>query len=117
MATPTVAEPKRLMAGTEVTAADTVMYTSPNGQDGTRLTAMTLCNSSGAAETLTVWLSPGGGAGVDADLICKAITIPGDGWPVIIDCRGIILNADDEWRAQASAASAITMQLFGIELD
>jgi hypothetical protein len=117
MATPTEAEPKSLIDGTLIPAADTLMYTSPADQKGTRLTKLTLVNVSGVAKTVTVWKTPGV-AGAARYALAFGITVPGDGWPTDLErAEGTILNASDTLRAQCSVADSVAMHLDGIEMD
>ena len=117
MATPTVNEPKRLIAATQLAAAIGTIYTSPAGQKGTRLTAIILVNDSTSAETATLHLVPSGDAAGDDTIICKALSVPGDGFPVTLDVRGLIMNASDTIQGLASVAATITVHMSGIEMN
>jgi len=115
-ATPTKNDPKWLAQG-QLTASDAVLYTAVTSERGTRVTKLMLVNDTTSNVTVTLWLSHGGGAGVDADLIAKEITIPADGMPVDIPAaNGIILDADDEIRGLASTTTQVTYLICGIEM-
>jgi hypothetical protein len=117
MATPTDNQPKRLIAPTQLTASVATLYTSPSGQKGTRLTAIILINDSTAAQTATLHLVPPMGTAGDDNIICKAATVPGDGFPVVLDARGLIMNASDTIQGKASAATTVTIHISGIEMN
>lgn len=117
MATPTVNEPKRLIAPTQLAAGVAILYTSPAGQKGTRLTEILLVNDTTTAATVTLYHVPAAGAPGVTNLIMNAASVPGDGFPVIINFRGHVMNANDTIRGFASAANQITIHLSGIEMN
>jgi len=115
MATPTVFEPKRLWASSQVPAADTLIYTAPAAEDGVRIHGLILVNTSATPITMRVTL----GAMAVANAICWDFSVPADGLPydLVEGKKTIILNPSDVIRAQASAANSVTIHGFGIEMD
>ncbi len=118
MPTPTSNEPSLLAAPGQLGVAAAVLYTSPAGPAlGTRLTAMVLVNDTTTAATVTLYHVVGAGAPAVADLIANGISVPGDGYPVILPLSGITLNPADTWQALASVAAQISWHLYGIEMS
>lgn len=118
MPTPTVNEPSMLAAPGQLGVAAAILYTSPAGPAvGTRLTEMVLVNDTTTAVTATLYHVVGAGAPAVADLIANQISIPGDGYPVILQLSGITLNPGDTWQALASVAAQVSWHLYGIEMS
>ena len=115
MATPTVFEPKRLWAGLEIPAADTLVYTSPGGQLGTRLQGLMLVNTTAGPVTVRVTV----GAMAAAQAVCWDFSVPADGLPydLMEGQKTVVLNAGDVLRAQAATGASVTLQGFGVEMS
>jgi hypothetical protein len=117
MSTPTANVPKRLITPTQLAASVGTLYTSPSGQKGTRITEIILINTGSASTTATLYHVPSGGTAGVTNVIANAIIIPADGFPVILDLGGVIMNASDTIQGLAGAASQITIHIFGIEMN
>lgn len=115
MSTPTVFVPKRLWTPLQVPAADTLIYTSPANQKGTRIHGLIVVNTSSAPVNISVTI----GTMAAGNAICWNFTVPADGLPydLLEGQKTIILNAGDTIRAQAGTASALTLHGFGIEMN
>ena len=115
-ATPTQNDPKRLVTAAQLGSRNGTLYTAASSERGTRLTALVLVNDTTTSATATIYIVETGGTAGVANIIANAVTIPGDGFPVHIDVRGIIMNASDTIQGLASAASQITYHICGIEM-
>ena len=116
MATPTSFTPKQLWAPVQVPASDTVIYTSPASPGlGTRLQALLVVNTSAAPVSVRVTH----GSMAAAQALAWDFSVPGDGLPydLLADCRhGVVMDAADQLRAQAGAATSLTVHGYGVEM-
>jgi len=117
MSTPTINVPKRLITPTQLGTSASTLYTSPAGQKGTRITSILLVNTGASSTTATLYHVPSGGTAGATNVIANAIIVPADGFPVILDLGGVIMNASDTIQGLADAASQVTVHMFGIEMN
>jgi hypothetical protein len=115
VATPTVFTPKPLIEPIQLAAASAVIYTVP-ASTVTQIKEIILVNDTTTSATATLYLCPDGDAETDVHLIAKAITIPGDGYPVILEFDGLYMDETDTIEAFASAANQVSTHLSGVEL-
>ena len=112
-AKPTIYDPKTLaqVASLSVTA-NTTIYTAPAGEAGVKVERIVITNKTANAVTVTLKHFDGSVENV----ICNAASIPGDGFPIVLEL-GIYLDAADVIRGNAGTGSAIDLGLYGIEMD
>ena len=115
MATPTDYEPKQLWAPLQVPAADTLIYTSPGGQKGTRIQGLIIVNTSSAPVTIRITH----GAMGEAQALCWDFSVPADGLPhdLMDGAKTILMDASDVLRAEAAAAASLTLHGYGLEMN
>ncbi len=121
MATPTVYTPKALIDPVQLGTVTSTLYASPAGQDGTQLTAIIVVNDTTTADEITLHLVPSGGSAGDDNVLCKDMTIAGDGVPVnVLGMMGVeqlFLEAGGTLQGKADVAGQFTVHLSGVELD
>ena len=114
MATPTSFTPKQLWAPVQVPAADTLIYTAGTAA-GARLQALVVVNTTTAPVTLRVTH----GAMAAAQALVWDFSVPADGLPYDLlegSSQGIVLDSGDVLRAQAAAATSLTLHGYGVEM-
>ena len=116
MATPTVYTPKRLIDPVQLGTASGNLYTVPSGKT-TQVMTIILVNDTTTAATGTLWLVPTSGTAGDDNILTKAIDVPNDGTPLILEFDGVFLNTGDSIKGKASIASQVTVHVFGSELE
>jgi len=117
MSTPTKNVPKRLVDSVQLGTSSSTLYTSPAGQKGTRITAIVLVNTGTSSTTATLYLVKSGDSDANSNMLVNAITIPADGFPVVLDFDGVIMNAGDFIDGLAGVTNQITVHIFGIEMN
>ncbi len=107
--------PKQLVAPQQLTNAAATYITGVTIK--TRIDKVTLCNPTGTARTVTIYIIPVGQAAGDAYTLTKAYAIPGNTTWNCPDLVGQIMAAGDFLQALASANTAITMMISGTEIS
>src|SRR5258707_524208 len=105
---------KRLNDGDQLTVAALAYYTTP-ALTTTVIKKLTLCNTSGADQTATVYLPVAGVAAGAANTLEYQRTVPAGKTIDITDAINHVLPAGASLRALASAGAAITLLASGIE--
>jgi len=76
-------------------------------------------NDTTTAVTVTLYYVPSGGAAGDDNVICKALTIPGDGLGVnvleLVNARPFHMEAGGLIRGKASVANQATVHIGGTD--
>lgn len=105
---------KDLVPPVLLTTSTDTQYTAPLSTKAV-ITAATITNSTGTSRTATVYLVPSGGsAGASTTIIsAKAIT-PGDTY-VCLELIGKVIEPSGSIQTVASANSALTFQVSGVE--
>lgn len=80
----------------------------------TMITAASVCNPTGGAVTVTVWLVPGGGSAVDGNMIYSAQSIASGAQQSLAYLVNQTLSATDEIHLEASAATSLSVTISGI---
>ncbi len=109
---------KRLIEGSQLTAGAVTYYTAPATpfKVTTRITKLTLTNTTGTAQTATVYLIPNGGAAGAASMITSVKPIGPNQSVDVLEVEGHVLMTGDFIQAFASAVTSITIMASGIEM-
>ena len=108
--------PKRLVDGSQLTAAAATYYTTP-ANTLTTIAGMSITNTTGTARTVTVYLVPSGGSAAVQYCVCSARTVaPGETYNVA-GAIGQTLGASGFISALADSATALTMVASGYETN
>ena len=108
--------PKRLVDGSQLTAAAATYYTTPANTLAT-ISAMTLTNTTAGAVTATVYLVPSGGsAGVTNCILSGRTLAAGESFNVG-SAIGQTLAAGGTLQALAGSATSITLVASGYETN
>lgn len=86
------------------------VYTAPASTD-VKLTAITLCNTTVTAATVTLHVVPSGGAAGVTNQLLAAMSVPGNG-TVVID-TSVFMAPGDFLAALQGTASAVTVMVSG----
>lgn len=113
--TPTTIIPKKVDAF-QLAAASAVVYTVP-ADTATKIAGLVLVNDNATPVTATLHICPNGGAEGPTNYLCRAITVPSDGMPLVIPLGDgeQLLNATDTIEGFASAADQVTVHLSIVE--
>ena len=107
--------PKRLIEGSQLTTGALTYYTALS-KITTRITKLTVTNTTATARTVTIYLVPNLMAAGDSSTITSVKTIGPNQSVDITEAEGHVLMTGDFIQALASAASAITLMASGLEL-
>lgn len=102
------------LAGGTITNAAATYYTAAAAVKA-RIDAFTVTNYSGSAATITIWLVPSGGSAADTNIIVKTRSIAAGASGRILEAIGQTLEGGGTLQMQASANSAITVAVSGVE--
>lgn len=113
-ATPTTFIPKKVYYG-QLASSNAELYAVP-ADKAFKVCSIILVNDTTTGVTATLYFCDNSDAAADAHLVCKEMTIPGDGCPVILDFgpHGFYLNATDTIEGFASAATQVTCHISGV---
>lgn len=92
-------------------ATSAAVYTS--GNTYTSIFAATVCNPTGGAVTLDVWLVATGGSVADASKLYDAVSIGAGETKGLQALINLTMDKDSEIHMQASAATSLTVSLSG----
>lgn len=106
---------KTLLQTQYVPNSITAVYTVP-GSTKAILKEVILCNVTTTEKTVTILTVNTGGGSTDASAICKDLAIPGNA-TIWLDEITLIMEAASEFRASASASSAVTIRISGVEIS
>lgn len=106
---------KRLVEGAQLTASAATYYTTP-ANTRTRIDAMTLTNTSGAAVTVDIHLVPAGGSPSDDNVVMKGKSIPQNDTYVVREALGHWLEPGGTIQALAGTATSVTLIASGVEV-
>lgn len=106
---------KRMVAGSQITAAATTFYTV-GASTRAQIQAMTITNRNAAARTVTIHLVPSGGTATDSNIILAAKSLNQDESYKVIEAIGQWLEAGGTIQALASAATSVNLVASGIEV-
>lgn len=110
-----VLQPKTLHRGFISNSAGT-LYTAPSGSGLYAIVKeLILCNTTGAAVTVSVYSIENGGSVADNRKILSAVSVDA-GTTVVFGMSSVLENAAT-LRAVASAASAVTATVSGVEFS
>lgn len=108
--------PKRLVDGSQLTAAAATYYTTP-ANTLTTIASMSVTNTTGTARTVTVYLVPSGGTAGVLYCVCSGRTIaPGETYNVA-GAIGQTLSASGFISALSDSATALTLVASGYETN
>lgn len=108
--------PKQICAGAQLTTSAASYYTVP-ANTITTISACSLCNSTGTARYVTVYLVPNGGAaGVANVVLYQRVIAAGETYNVSA-VIGQTIHAGASIQALAEAATAITLVASGYETN
>jgi hypothetical protein len=93
---------------TTITNSNTTLATVSQGQRW-KMTALTLCNFSGSAETVTVYVVPSGSAAANGNTVIKSLSIPSA--DTYVFDSPLQLNAGDFIVGIGSTGSAVAAQV------
>lgn len=116
MATPTVYTPKPLIAPQQLTNSNATYYTVP-ASTVTKLVMIVLVNDTTTAVTVTINIVPTGGSADDTNILMKTVSIPTDGFPVILILDEFYMAAATTIQAVASVTAQVTIHISGVELS
>lgn len=105
--------PKRLVDGSQLTAAAAVYYTSTAVK--TRIDACALTNSTVGAVTATMHLVPSGGTATASNMILSAKSLAAGETLIVPGAIGQWLEAGGTIQALASAISSIDLVASGVQ--
>lgn len=109
-----VRSPKRIVSGSQLTTSAATYYTAPAATT-TTISACTLTNTTGTAQTATLHLVPPAGSAADSNCILFEYTIAAGASYNVPGAIGQTLPAGGTIQALASAGSAITIVASGYE--
>ena len=112
-ATPTIYDPKILYKGLLTTTLTTTLVTAPSAEAGVKIERIVLTNITATAAAVTI--DHADTAGANPFKIMNAASIPGDGYPVVLEL-GIYLNTTDLLRGGAGTSSAVHILVYGQEM-
>lgn len=107
---------KRLTEGTVLTASAVTQYTAP-ALTKCIIKKVTICNTTAAPQTCTIYLVPNAGTAGAANTVLSAKTIPANSVYEAFECENHVLEAGDFIQALASAISSLTFAASGIEVS
>lgn len=102
---------KALIAGTELTAITSTLYTSTSVQ--TVISQFTATNYSGTDRTMTIYAVPNGASAADRYVIAEDFTVPANKSKRVPTAEGLVMEASGTLQGIASSASAITITASG----
>ena len=105
--------PKKLAGGTITTSA--AAYYTAAAAVKARIDACVVTNYSGTAATFSVWLVPTGGSADDTNIIVKTRSIAAGASGRVFEAIGQWIEGGGTIQMLASANSAITIAISGIE--
>ena len=112
-ASPTIYDPKILYKGLLTTTLTTTLVTAPGSEAGVKIERIVLTNITSSAASVTI--DHADTAGANPFKIMNAASIPGDGFPVVLEL-GIYLNTTDLLRGGCATASAVHCLVYGLEM-
>jgi len=105
--------PKRLIAGSQLTTSAAAYYTASNVK--ARIDALALTNTTAGAITATVHLVPSGGSATASNCILSAVSIAANSTLIVPGALGQWIESGGTIQALASANTSITIVASGIE--
>ena len=114
-ATPTIYDPKILYKGLLTTTLTTTLVTAPAAEAGVKIERIVLTNILGTGASANVTIDHADTAGANPFKIMSAASIPGDGFPTVLEL-GIYLNTTDLLRGGCATASAVHCLIYGQEM-
>jgi len=112
IASPTIYDPQILYKGLLTTTLTTVLVTAENFA-GIKIERIVLTNITATAAAVTI--DHADTAAANPFKIMNAASIPGDGYPVVLEL-GIYLNALDLLRGGSGTSSAVHCLIYGITM-
>lgn len=106
--------PKRLVAGSQLTASAATYYTAPAGTK-TRIDACALTNTTAGAVTATMHLVASGGTATASNTVLSARSLAAGATLVVPGAVGQWLEAGGTLQALASAGASISLVASGVE--
>lgn len=105
---------KRLLYIGQAPTTAAAAYTSTSVK--TSIFSATVCNPTGTADALSVWVVPSGASQVDANKIYDGISIPANDQAGLELLVNVTLNDGDAiYTEAATSATALTVQLSGAQ--
>jgi len=100
------------IANAVVPASNGTLYTSTvsGTQLGNAITAIMICNTTGASANLTLYAVPSGSSAVAGTMIVNALPIPA-GETVSLDQEKLVLGSGDTIQGFSSAATTLTFTI------
>lgn len=109
---------KRFVEGSQLTTGAVAYYTAQNVAGVKSLIKKaTVCNTTASAATVTVYLVPSGGSPAAANTIVSARPVAAGQTLELYEVENQVLEAGDTLQALASAGTAITLAVSGVELS
>lgn len=104
---------KRLGQAQISNAANTTIYTVPTSTTGIVKTIL-ICNTTALNATVEIWIVPNAGSASDSTKIVDDVTVPANDFTQIMTWMPCETGATVQ--AKASAATTITISVFGAEI-
>lgn len=104
-----------MVEGTVLTTSAVTQYTAP-GLTKAVIKKVTVTNTTGGAQSVTLYLIPSGGSAGDASTNTIAATVPANSGVELYLAENHVLETGDFVQALASANSALTLMASGIEV-
>jgi len=82
-----------------------------------QITSIVLVNDTTTSVTATIYLVPNGGTADDTNILCKNISVPTDGSPLVLEFSELYLETSGTIQGLASAANQVTYHISGKELS
>jgi hypothetical protein len=106
---------KRFTEGTQLTAAAVTQYTAPANTTSI-IKKMTVCNTSGNARLVTIYLVPSAGAAGAANTIWSAKSVAAGATVEVFEAENHVLAAGDFVQALSDVTLTCTFAMSGIEV-
>lgn len=107
---------KPLSAGSQIANSNTTYYTAGSGVR-TRIDKVTVCNTDSSARTFNLYLVPSGGSAGTTNQLIDTKSVNVDETVEVTFANGHWLAPGDFISAGASAASALTLRISGVEFS
>lgn len=104
-----------LVEGSLLTGVAVNYYSSP-GNTVTIIKKVTVTNTTGSAQTVTIFLVPNGGTAQASNTVTSAKSVPAGGVYEAYECEGHVLQAGDSLQALASSGASLTLKASGLQV-
>jgi hypothetical protein len=105
----------KLADGAQLGTTSSTLYTAP-ANTTTKISDVTVCNTTTVARTVTVYVVESGGAANAASTIYSAFPVGPKETVTLSDLTGFVLEAADTLRGLADAATAVSIQASGVQI-